>query len=105
ARVQQVILQYIQAFDARDANAARRLYPGVDTRAMEAKQMTNWSAKIIEPPVVTVRGSSAEATFTYELAFFHPQTGMSRTTLEAHAILQRGDDGWRIQRLDAVPRR
>ncbi|HEX6631304.1 MAG TPA: protein kinase, partial [Gemmatimonadaceae bacterium] len=105
AGIQQVIGDYMRAFDARDAAAARRVYPDVDTRAWEARQLTNWSAKLVEQPAVTLRGATAEASFAYELAFFHPQTGMSRTTLAAHATLQRTAAGWRIQRLDAAPRR
>jgi hypothetical protein len=104
AGVQQVITQYLQAFDRRDAGAVKRLFPGADTRALEERSITNWSARLVQPPTVTVRGTAAEAAFSYALSFFHADMGTQRSTLAAHATLQKVGDGWRIQRLDATPR-
>jgi hypothetical protein len=104
SHVQQVITQYLQAFDQRDAATVKRLFPGADTRALEERRITSWSARLVQAPTVTVRGASAEAEFTYAFAFFHPDMGTQRSTLVAHATLQKVGDGWRIQRLDATAR-
>lgn len=100
-RVQQMLTQYMQALDGRDAATLRRLHPGADTRSVEERSLTDWSARLVAAPTVTVAGTTGQAEFRYVLSFFHPSMGTSRSTVTARAGLQRTGDGWRIVRLDA----
>jgi hypothetical protein len=105
AAVAAVIGEYVQAYNARDLEAMRRVYPSMSATAQAGfkktmQEATDWSVKLTRPPAPRVHGTSADADFSFDLAFFAPSVGRVRRTVTARATLQRGADGWRIQGLE-----
>ena len=106
ARVAATIEQYVQAMGNKRVDVMRRLYPGMSEgsrRGFEAlfAVATDVTTRVIGAPSVTVRGTSADAQFTYEMTGHDPTRGnfTQRPAMRAH--LQKTGDGWIIQSIAA----
>lgn len=106
--MRETVESYVRAIGDKRMDLLRELFPGMNEeyrRGYEAmfSGASDLSTRISGTPAITVRGTTADAQFAYELEGRDPSRGNFSRHLSLRARLQRTDQRWIFVSLDAAP--